>query len=305
MKKGIKNLAIATMVGVASMGLMTGCQKEEDKPYIQVSGLDTAYIQNEGIDLEGAKILYYSNKNDTTADEIKLTESMIANFDTDTTGEKKMKVLWNNLELEINYSVFSASDFINIYNNAFENLMNAENVHADMIIGQGSEQINASSNLKNNKCYIKVDGFGDSKIEEWYEQYGGKWYKYCLEVEKKSRKDISSEILNNNVMGYVVSSFIASGSKLSVEDLNGFNGYSIDVENGKIIWTVNFPAEENQTGVLKYTIENEKIIECEWKVLNQNNEIVTINLSTISYNIEDVEMVDLPTNIVWEDVVEG
>ena len=52
MKKGIKNLAVATMVGVASMGLMTGCKKEEAKPYIQVSGLDVAYIQNEDINLE-------------------------------------------------------------------------------------------------------------------------------------------------------------------------------------------------------------------------------------------------------------
>ena len=50
---------------------------------------------------------------------------------------------------------------------------------------------------------------------------------------------------------------------------------------------------------------NEKIVECDWTVYNQNDEIVTRDLSTISYNLEDVEMVDLPTDITWQDVVEG
>ena len=303
MKKGIKNLAIATMVGVASMGLMTGCKKEEDKPYIQVRGLDTAYIQNEDINLEGAKILYYSNIKDTTADEIALTESMIANFDTDTTGQKKMKVLWNNFELEINYSVISTTDFINIYNTAYDNLMNAEYVHGDATHCYGSPEVYTSANVANNKFYIKTIVQGTTeKDEEWCEQYSGVWYRYNIEGEEKTREDISSEITNGKVMEYVMTCFIGQGSKLNEEALGNVE-ITIDIEGTKIILSIKvFDEEYNETNITKFIIENNKFVGCNFKVENAEGEINTMATSIISYNAEDVEMVDLPTNVQWEDV---
>lgn len=305
MKKGIKNLAIATMVGIASMGLMTGCKKEEAKPYIQVSGLDVAYIQNEDINLEGAKILYYSDKNDTTADEIKLTESMIANFDTDTTGEKKMKVLWNNFELEINYSVISTTDFINLYNTAYDNLMNAENVHADMIVGQGVEQTIASTNVKNNKFYAKFSKNGQFVGEEWVQQYNNCWYYYELESEDvKRRTDISEEILNNNVMEYCMNYFIALSIPINNEIISECE-ISYEIDGLKTILTFSSVNAQNETSITQSIIENEKFIGADYMILNSDGTTKLSTISTISYNIEEVEMVDLPTDVEWSDVVEG
>ena len=307
MKKGIKNLAIATMVGVASMGLMTGCKKEEDKPYIQVSGLDTAYIQNEDINLEGAKILYYSEKNDTTADEIKLTESMIANFNTETTGEKKMKVLWNNFELEINYSVISTTDFINLYNTAYDNLMNAEYVHGDLTYDFETGLKVTSSNVTNNKCYVKavVQGTNETE-EEWCEEYGGVWYRYNIEGEEKTREDINSQITNGNVMECVMNNFIGSGSKLDASALEYIDEICYDIDGTKTILSIKvFDEDYNETNITEFIIENNKFIGCNAKVENAEGEINTIVTSIISYNAEDVEMVDLPTDVEWEDVVEG
>ena len=312
MKRGIKNFAIATMVGVASLGLMTGCVKDdkghvenkplEDKPYIQVVGLDTGYIVGETLNVEGAKILYYSNLNDTTADEITITESMIANFSTEEAGSKVLKVIWNGFELEIDYSVISTNDFINIYNAAFDNIMNAKNVHAD-IVRQDSEQLVASTNVKNNKFYASFSQNGEFVGEEWVEKYNNNWFYYELKgADIKSRRNINEEIENDNFMEFVIGSFIMTGSRLTVEGLSGLNGFSIDFKNGKTIWKVNPLEEENQIAILEYTIENEKIIKCDWTVYNQNQEVTIRALSTISYNAEDVEMVDLPTDIAWEDI---
>ncbi|MBO5954916.1 MAG: hypothetical protein J6Q13_02995 [Clostridia bacterium] len=308
MKKGIKNLAIATMVGVVSMGLMTGCKKEEAKPYIQVRGLDVAYFQNEDINLEGAKILYYSDKNDTTADEIKLTESMIANFDTDTIGEKKMKVLWNNFELEINYSVISTTDFINLYNTAYDNLMNANCARGNLLVNHDNIVENVLVNKLNNQIYsnsvYKQDNEVIGETQEWIQKYNNVWYQYIYDEneENQIRRDVSEDILNNNVMECCMNYFIGSGSKLDASALEYIDEICYDIDGTKTILSIKvFDEDYNETNIIEFIIENNKFIGCNAKVENAEGEIRTVSTSIISYNLEDVEMVDLPTDVEWTE----
>ncbi len=299
MKKGIKNLAIATMIGVASMGLMTGCEKEEDKPYIQVKGLDTAYIQNGEINLEGAKILYYSNKKDTTADEIRLQESMIANFSTEETGNKVMKVLWNGFELEVQYSVVSVDEVISLYNDARETLLNAEKVHGDMVYTNSLRTYQQSSNVSNNKYYGYARENNQLMYEKWCEKDGDVWYLY--ESDYESDEDIRDELIgveNDNVMEWAMSAFIGQTGEFTSENLSNFN---VDVEYDGEKTTLILKSKGEEDHSLTYTIENGKFVYVEMIERDSEGEIKSLVTSTISYNAEDVEMIDLPTDVEWTD----
>ncbi len=306
MKKGIKNLAIATMIGVASMGLMTGCKKDEDKPYIQLSGFDTTYIQNEDINLEGAKILYFSDKNDTTADEIKLTESMIANFNTETTGEKKMKVLWNGFELEIDYSVISTADIVSMYNTAYQNLLNAEHVHGSMTYSYENVSMEIFANVKDNKFYGKMQ-FGDEVEENWCEKVGDKWFRFLDEEDSetgedlKRRYNINSKISSENVMEYAITNFISMDSRLEESDLEFYDEVLYDFDGAKTILTFKIGVDEGLTQIDEWIIENNKFIGCSMKEENSSGEVEYSISSSLSYNLEDVEMVNLPVGALeWE-----
>ncbi len=301
MKKGIKNLAIATMVGVAATGLLTGCKLNEPKPYIQVSGFDTGYMIGEEINLDGAKILYYSDKNDTTADEIKLTESMVANFNTETEGEKKMKVFFNGCELEIDYSVISTTEFINLYNTAFDNLMNAENVHGELHMTLGTQEMKIYSNVKNNKYYSKME-FGDEIEQEWIEQYNNEWFDYLIEDTTEGMKyriyNVSEEILNGKVMERAITNFIGQSTKLNEEAISNAR-ISVDLDSDTLILIVKFGGSD-ESNEIKFMINEQKFIGVEMVERYSEGEGTLHYSSTISYNAEDVEMVDLPGNIEWE-----
>lgn len=295
MKKGIKNLAIAAMVGVASMGLMTGCKKEEEKPYIQVSGLDVAYIQNEDINLEGAKILYYSNKNDTTADEIKLTESMVANFDTDTTGEKKMKVLWNNFELEINYSVVSESDLVSLYNQAFNNFMNSEKVKFAIDASDDSYDANGSIYYSNNKVYANYLQNGENQ-QEWFQKEEDVWYVY-LKSETVQSKAVVGEY--ENIKSRLSAYFLLPC--YSQIDSNLINEkemiFSYDIENSKKVIILTMKNGLDEFIDYKVTFDANNRFES-WSAISDNNN------SRVScfYDFYDNEMIEVPTDVQWEDV---
>lgn len=297
MKKGIKNLAIATMVGVASMGMLTGCKSEEKedlKPYIQVSGLDVAYIQNEDINLEGAKVLYYSDKNDKTADEINLKDCMISNLSTEETGNKIMKVFFNGCELEINYKVMSASELVDLYNAAYDNFWYAQNIHADMVLSLESEFV--SMNVLNNKYYAT-----DGTKQQWIQKENDDWYNYSIEGQTNKKSVMVGVIAKDNIKEYAFESIInLEDRELNVDIVNEFTSWEYDINGHDSVITF------KQNGVegvqeTKLTIKNEKFVKVEHRFFEEDGVTLAYDItSTISYNAEDVNMVELP-NIEWTE----
>ena len=302
MKKGVKNLAIAAAVGVAATGLLVGCKTEDPKPYIQVSGLDTGYLVGQDINLEGAKILYYSDKNDKTADEITLQESMIANFSTEQAGEKVMKVLWNGFELEIDYSVVTNTDFINAYNTAYENFMNATDIHADMRAISNDGVQCGGAEISNNKYYDYAGIEGEEiSLEHWIQKEGDIWYVYEKE-EDGYFKEICSMIVNDNVNEYVYESLVMmENQEIDEVIFNQFEDIEYNINGTKTILSFKINGGEGLQKI-KLTIEDGKFVEVEnYFFEDGSSEEIDFSLYTsISYNAEDVNMVDLPTNVDWQ-----
>jgi len=314
MKKGLKNLAIASMVGVASLGLMTGCEMGDDEAYIKVKGLDTGYMVGETIDLENAKILYYSNKKDKTADEIKLNENMVANFNTETAGDKTMKVFFNGCELEIEYTVKSTTDFIYIFNKAYDNLLNAPHTHAETaFVEDGVESARAFINVQNNKYYSTygdAEEYASGTVEkEWIEKSNNTWFAYLDERGDKSRCDYSDNIVEGNVMSYVAPG-VLSVEKLTNDFITECGAVlAIDFDGNKTVLKFNMVFEEEYEGEtyaerinVTYVIENEKFISMKYIEDTDTPDSVDEEITVqISYNIEDVEMEALPSDAhSWE-----
>lgn len=291
MKKGFKNLMVAAGLCAATMGLMTGCQKkEEDKPYIRVSGLDVGYFQNEEINLDGAKILYYENKNDTTADEIKLTENMIANFNTETTGEKKMKVFWNNFQLEIDYSVISKEKFVDIYNNVLNNTLNAKNMHVESTRRQvGDDDEVAKIEFSNNLAYLHT--LNNENFKMWYRQEDLNLYEYEIESGVATKSLVDGDL---GIQGIILRMCACSdGQPLNLETFNSYTNVRYDVKGNKTIMSYNISTEDS----IQLIIVDNKIVECLF--VGETEEPYSYE-TTISYNAEDVEMVEVPTDVEWE-----
>lgn len=294
MKKGLKNLAIATMVGVASMGFMTGCikQPEDPTPYIKIAGLDTAYMQNQSINLDGAKILYYSDKNDTTADEVELQESMIANFKTDTTGQKKMRVLWNNFEVEVQYTVFSEEDIANLYNTARSNLINATHAHAEISISNGTRVIYSHlANVANNKFYMSCRENGTMSLESWVQKEGNTWNRYDVNYGNSVNTKRAEDYNGSVVMDIVLDDFLETKDELNSEAMADIAA-DIDFEGNKIILSLKILLEENL--VQNYTIEDGRIVSLDFVECDAGGVLRSRTTGIISYNLADVEMVGLP-----------
>lgn len=293
--KKLTALALAGVLGVASFGMM-GCKQEEAKPYIQVKGLDTTYIQNEEINLEGAKVLYYSDKNDTTADEIKLQECMIANFNTETTGKKTLKVIWNGCELEINYNVMLKSEFIDLYNTAYNNFMFAQNIHSNTNISSGSDSLVVYENVFNNKYYAT-----SGTEQRWIQKEDNNWFWYSIEGESNKKELIMVE--NDNIREFVYESmFYLENEEFTTNIVDEFISWEYEINGDEAVLIFKQDGSEGLQES-KLTIQNEKFVKVENKFFGENGVDVEINLiTTLSYNAEDVEMVDLPTDVDWQNL---
>ncbi len=308
MKRKIKNLAIAGMVGIASMGIMTACKKEDPKPpvpqpYIEVQGLDTGYIVGETLNIEDAKILYYSSKNDTTADEITLTKSMIANFSTEEAGNKTMKVLWNGFEVEIDYSVVNATGFINLYNTAYENFINTTDIHVEMSAISGNVVQVGGAEVSNNKYYDFAGIEGEEiKLQHWIQQENNVWYAYEIEEDGCFRDVLDMTMPNDNIMEYAFEGILMmENEELTINRFSQLEDVNFDIYGTKTILSFKLNGEEGLQET-KLTIEDGKFTKVKSKFYEEDGINVEFSYSaTISYNAEDVERVELPTDVQWED----
>ncbi len=310
-KKKLTALALAGVLGIASLGMM-GCGKEstteELKPYIEVAGLDTAYIQNEEINLDGAKILYYSDQNDATADEVRLQESMIANFSTEEVGEKKMKVFFNGCELEIDYSVVSKEFVQNLYATALDNMKNSDYVRVveELIDTNAWEELDVEAtrliyNLTKEKIYFVWEYQDEITAEEWIENDGSKWMDYYRWNDNYSRTDVNDEVLEyNNLIGW----YIENGPMPIIpQEMLSQVTLSYDIEGEYEVLSATIEMEDEEDGVYIYQFEYQIL---DGKIVSYSSmcslgDLFALNEATISYNEEDIELVNLPDNAdEWE-----
>ena len=243
MKKVFKGLAIAGLIGATTLGV-AGCGNQPPKPYIQLQGFDAAYVQGETINLEGAKVLSYEDLEDNTADEVELTKEMVANFTTEEVGDKKMKVTYNGLEVEVEYTVISRQEVLSSIDAAMENLMTEEYMRITTAISTVAEGVglylNDVTNVSDNKMYSASSGL--ISAETWVEKDDDVWYEYTKSTfGTASKKDITSSIVNDKVL-----SILFEDSEVSPEDLSSLDDFasvSYDVDGTKTIFTLSATVE--------------------------------------------------------------
>lgn len=228
-KKKITTFALVGALGLASLG-MVGCgatpppaeEAEEANPYIQVMGLDTAYFVGGQINLEGAKVLYYSDIDDTTVDEYALEGDMISGFDSASAGSKKLKVEYSEAELEIDYSVISKADFISMYNTAYDNFLLEQNVFVEAVMNVDNVIFNISYlSMTQSKSYqVNLDG---NRI--WEQKEGDNWYLCRIDQKgNKTKREITAEVENENLLTSRIKSVTPLTSKISGEsELDNFS----------------------------------------------------------------------------------
>ena len=139
--------------------------EEEINPYIKVSGLSTACVVGDELDYSNAKILYYINLTDETPDTYPLTRDMVTGFSSDETGTRTLKVNYKIYTTEMDYKIISENDFIQIYNNAYNQLMHINNAHININAVFDDENISASALFKNKEMYLQYsDEFSSREI---------------------------------------------------------------------------------------------------------------------------------------------
>ncbi len=291
MKKGLKTLMVAGLIGTAGLGLMTGCESDDGKStaYIEIENLDTTWIQNQAISIDGAKIKYYENKDDSTPEVVDLKANMITNFNSALVGENTMTITYNDVSLQVDYHIYSMDDFISIFNTAIENLRTAPTVHSYWRCPD--DEVNAerqTENVKDGKLYtVWQDGEHINKM--WTVKEGDKWFEYSQQsfnnniVKKEDLTD--DENFAGTIGDELVESVIGLDNVGILLELEGVNGYNIDFNNNEIVYT--FTQEIGEKYV--FHIKDNKFVEFEQFGLS------SYYLTTISYDEADVEMPALPT----------
>ena len=83
-----------------------------------VKNMFLTYYVNESINLQGASIEFCENKNGyITKTNVPVTEAMVSNFNTSTTGVKKLKINYNNYDYYVDYNVKQANSEVFNSNN--------------------------------------------------------------------------------------------------------------------------------------------------------------------------------------------
>ena len=196
-------------------------------------------------------------------------------------------------ELLIDYRT---GDFVTINNqNLFLMLYNEarENVLAQTTLRQ--EEIEARENghcfyrnFKDNEAYIYSTHPDNQSREDWIQNEDGVWYEYSryTDTESLGKSDISSKIVNNNL----IETYIGSTSLLKYEELiNEFNITFNTYFSGDTIVLIANVIVENEVVMMKYNIENNLVTKVEdfsqdltWNFIYDADNIVMPELPTVS-----------------------
>ena len=153
--------------------------------------------------------------------------------------------------------------------------------------------------ISDNKYYDFAGIEGESiMLQHWIEKHNNIWYAYEIE-EDGNFKSVCDMIKNDNIMEYAFESLMFMEDKpLDIETFAQLENVGFDVDGSKFI--LSFKIEGEEAHETKLTIKDGKII----KVESNFYELEELDFSyyvTVSYNAEDVQRVDLPTNIIWTE----
>ena len=143
-----------------------------------------------------------------------------------------MKVLWNGFALEINYSVISENDFIDLYNNAYDNFINSTDVHAQMRVVSGDVVQVGGAEVSNNKYYDFAGIEGEEiELQHWIEKYNNIWYVYEIEEDGCFRNECDM-IVNDNIMEYAFESVLMmENEELSAAAFSELKDVKFDIDD--------------------------------------------------------------------------
>ena len=306
MKKNIlKTLMVAGLVGVAGVGLMTGCEKKEtpSTAYIEVEGLNKTWIQGQGITIDGAKVKYYESEDDTIPDVVDLEASMITNFHSSLIGKNTMKIEYNGVTLDVNYTIFSMEQFETCYSTALDNLKNS----TCFKIVERSYGANGLTLAEVSQMMVKDEIIFESWEDEgtsywskfWTVKEGGKWYKY-EQIQNNLLSEIKNDLTDLGVIGNigdVVKKVVEENeSWFWMPDANSYisaetcSGYKYDEEGNQTILTFYMKDKgSSDYGYVRYYIEHNRFVKFE----NSINSIITME-AIFTYNEEAIEIPAVP-----------
>ena len=289
-KNTLKTLMVAGLVGVAGVGLMTGCEKKEEEPkgsgtaYLEVLGLDTTWMKDDIISIKGASIRYFDSKDDTLPEECDLKVDMIENFSSKLEGTHKMIISYKDASLEVGYQIFNEENVKTIYNNAMQEVVNASVLRID------SDMESESAMKQGGVVYYK---FGESyKVQEWYAEESGKWYQYRQDNEDEpTKEEITDEHdkydhINNGFKKLILGVVGLPETYYGLVDMVGEIKTNVDIVNNKTILEFNILA---MNASVTMEIKDGKIIKI---VLPDDDHFHNVEFY---YTVSDVEMPDIPS----------
>ncbi len=284
MNKKTKTLLTLGLIGTASLGLLTGCELKDDNSgekstaYIQVEGLDTTWVQNQAISIEGAKIKYYENDKDEIPDVVDLRADMITNFNSSLVGNNFMKINYRDASLNVKYTIYSIEYVATVFNTAITNLKNAEKVKYVDIDGDIA--------IKSEGKYYNCEGTGNNKHEFWTVQEGDTWYGYSKHPNNMppSSKVEKADFDVDNEMVKAIFPVQNFSELLNHEHLESFevdminNMYSLNINTANSKLTCDF--KDGKCVKITSIIEGE----------------VEAHIRTITYDASEIEAIpELPT----------
>ncbi|MBE5734898.1 MAG: hypothetical protein E7361_00370 [Clostridiales bacterium] len=304
MKKGrFKKFLAGTAMGLCALAMpfgLTGCNKDDDEknfdPYISVFGIDTEYVLNEELDLSGAVLKYYKDK-DTDQSDI-VTKEMVTWQGTDCVGEYTMHVVYNGESVAIKYNVYDADSIIQLVK---ETTNSKTEIQVDQVIN-GSGVDYAIYKTNSEYYYDNTDG-GTSETDYVRQSW------YVIEDNQKFEYSYHTE---NGFVTYKEKYQLDNDDKIGVQNVATLlESYSDSVKtlqkNGDGSFTLScVEMYEDSYGKRIYSdifvIKNGLIISEKNTTTYLNNGIVSEYYETESlYKYDNVSIIPaIPQNVDWQ-----
>ncbi len=175
--------------------------------------------------------------------------------------------------------------FLMLYNEARTNVLAQTTLRYEEIEA-GENGYCFYRNFVDDKAYIYSTHTNDQSREDWIQNENGLWFEYSryTDSDSMSKEDISSEIINDNL----IETYVGIASLINYEELiNEFNiTFSTYFSGNTIVLTANVTVE-NEVVKMKYYIENNLV-----RKVEDFSQDLTWNFI---YDAEYIEMPELPT----------